>query len=158
MTAINIRHAQPADAANIAVLYAQLVNNTAMSVLPERITQVAADPDTVLFVGEKDGHLCATALVSLCADVMFGTQPFAVVENIVVDLVYRGSGVGSLLFRHIERYCVAAECSKIMLLSAGDRNQAHRFFERAGFAGSAKRGFVKYRRNFTDSAPDQVGN
>jgi GNAT superfamily N-acetyltransferase len=79
---------------------------------------------------------------------MFKALPFAVVENVVVDESARGQGVGTALFQHIESFCIAAECSKIMLLSAVDREDAHRFFERMGFVGSSKRGFVKYRRNF----------
>jgi hypothetical protein len=37
-----------------------------------------------------------------------------------------------------------------MFLSSAEREQAHRFFERMGFAGALKRGFVKYRRHFRD--------
>jgi hypothetical protein len=39
-----------------------------------------------------------------------------------------------------------------MLLSSQEREDAHRFFERSGFVGSAKHGFVKYRRNFAGVA------
>jgi len=143
-----VRLAAPADAAAIAQLYAQLVSNPAVSVLPERIAQVAQDPNTALFVCECVGVVCGTALVSLCADVMFNTQPFAVVENVVIDESVRGQGVGTALFQHIESFCRDAECSKIMLLSSAGREDAHRFFERMGFVGSAKRGFVKYRSSF----------
>ena len=87
-------------------------------------------------------------LVCLCADVMFGRRPFAVVENIVVDAPARGQGVGAELLREVDRFCRAADCSKIMLLSASERSDAHRFFERAGYAGDRKRGFVKYRNAF----------
>jgi GNAT superfamily N-acetyltransferase len=116
--------------------------------LPERLAQVAKDPNTALFVCECAGVVCGTALVSLCADVMFKSQPFAVVENVVIAKSARGQGVGTVLFQHIESFCRDAECSKIMLLSAVGRADAHRFFERMGFVGSAKRGFVKYRSSF----------
>jgi GNAT superfamily N-acetyltransferase len=147
MTEIIIRRAAPADAARIASLYAQLVNDSRIAVLPERIAQISSDSNTALFVGECQGHLCAAALVSLCSDVMFRYQPFAVVENLVVDRTVRGIGIGTSLLQHIEKFCVEADCSKIMLLSAMDRTDAHRLFERAGFSGTSKRGFVKYRRH-----------
>ena len=139
-TPCTVRLAKPEDAGPIDALYRQLVNNPAVRVLP--------DPNTGLFVCEHLGRVEGTALVSLCADVMFGTQPFAVVENIVVNGAIRNMGLGAALLRHIEAFCVAHDCSKIMLLSATPRIDAHRFFERAGFEGSAKRGFVKYRRQF----------
>jgi GNAT superfamily N-acetyltransferase len=51
----------------------------------------------------------------------------------------------------IEAFCAAQGCTKIMLLSARQREDAHRFFERCGFQGDSKRGFVKYRRQFDKS-------
>ncbi|MNR35046.1 hypothetical protein D3C85_1528660 [compost metagenome] len=50
--------------------------------------------------------------------------------------------------REVEAFCAASDCSKIMLLSSVEREDAHRFFERCGFDASIKRGLVKYRRSF----------
>jgi N-acetylglutamate synthase-like GNAT family acetyltransferase len=144
----SIRHAEPADANRIAELYRQLVSNTAISVQAERISAISEDPNTALFVCELGGQVEGSALVCLCADVMFGSQPFAVVENIIVNETVRGKGLGAALLRHIETFCLAKNCSKIMLLSASQRERAHHFFEQAGFTGTSKRGFVKYRGQF----------
>jgi GNAT superfamily N-acetyltransferase len=150
-----IRRAVPFDAEGIASLFTQLVSDPSMSVLPERIVQISQDANTALLVAECHGRLCATALVSLCSDIMFRFQPFAVVENIVVDESVRRTGIGTALLRHIERFCIDADCSKIMLLSAADRQTAHQFFERAGFSGSSKRGFVKYRRHMLNATGER---
>ncbi|MES2947270.1 MAG: GNAT family N-acetyltransferase [Pseudomonadota bacterium] len=148
-----VRNALPGDAPRIAELYRQLVDHPAVAVLPERIASVSADPNTGLFVCEHLGEVEGTAMVSLCADVMFGTQPFAVVENIVVNEQLRGQGLGAALLRHIEAFCLANDCSKIMLLSSSQREHAHRFFEHAGFVGSKKCGFIKYRGQFQAHGP-----
>ena len=148
---LTIRNARPSDAERITELYRQLVSNPAVAVQSERICTVSEDPNTALFVCELGGQVQGSALVSLCADVMFASQPFAVVENVVVNETVRSKGLGSALLRHIEAFCLAKNCSKIMLLSSIHREQAHRFFERAGFAGSSKRAFVKYRRQFNAS-------
>ena len=142
------RRAGPHDAAEIARLYAQLVANPAVRVDPQRLAELAAAADAAVLVVERTGRLLGTVLVAVCADVMFGARPFAVVENIVVDDRARGQGIGALLLAEAERFCLAANCSKIMLLSAAERVEAHRFFERAGYAGDRKRGFVKYRQAF----------
>ena len=146
-----IRVAGPDDARAIEDLYRQLVANATVQVLPERLEQLAQDPRTELFVGEREGRICATALLSLCSDAMFGFQPFAVMENVVVDAAVRGAGIGDVLFRSIEAFCLQADCSKILLLSSSEREQAHHFFERSGYVGDSKRGFVKYRRAFQPS-------
>ena len=91
----HVRTAKPNDSHRIAELYALLVENPAVKVLPERIAQISDDPNTALFVCERDGMVEGTALVSLCSDVMFGFQPFAVVENIVVTQALRGKGLGA---------------------------------------------------------------
>lgn len=148
----SVRRARPDDANGIEALYGELVDRTHVRVLPERIAALATDPRAVLLVVEQGGVLCATALLSFCADVMYAAQPFAVVENIVVGEAFRNRGSGSALLRHIEDECVARDCSKVMLLSSMERSDAHRFFERHGFAGSRKKGFVKYRSGFSEAA------
>ncbi|MDR0776860.1 MAG: GNAT family N-acetyltransferase [Azonexus sp.] len=148
MPDIAVRRAESQDAAAIQALYRELVSRPGILVSPERVAEVAQDPRTVLFVAEAEGVAVGTVLVSLCLDVMFQNQPFAVVENIVVSSGCRGSGIGAVLMREVEQYCLAAQCSKIMLLSAAERAEAHRFFEKVGFVGSAKKGFIKYRRQF----------
>lgn len=143
-----IRKATPGDAQRIAELYQQLVNHPAVCVQPERIAQISTDHNTALLVCEYQGLVQGSALVSLCADVMFGAQPFAVVENVIISAEAHHKGLGTALMRHIEALCLGHNCSKIMLLSSMQREQAHRFFAHCGFAGSAKRGFVKYRSAF----------
>ena len=78
-----------------------------------------------------------------------GGDPEPVIENIVVDEPWRNAAVGAALMCHAEALCRDAACSKIMLLSSIGRRDAHRFFERHGFVGDSKRGFVKYRRQFS---------
>jgi N-acetylglutamate synthase-like GNAT family acetyltransferase len=146
--AVNIRRASHRDAAAIQRLYAQLVSNPAVAVSAEQLGKLSASEHHVVLVAEQAGQVCGTALLSLCEDVMFGAQPFAVVENVVVDQAARSRGVGAALLHEIEARCKQAHCSKIMLLSAAQRVDAHRFFERQGFVGAAKVGFVKYSSSF----------
>ena len=141
-----IRRARASDSPAIDALYVELTGDNAVRVLPERIDSVHSDARTCLLVAEVDGYVCGTAHVSLCSDVMYGSQPFAVVENIVVARGARARGIGKRLMAHVESFCLDQDCSKIMLLSSASRVEAHAFFEKAGFAGDKKRGFVKYRR------------
>jgi len=150
--ALEVRRARAADAGGVAALYAQLVANPALRVMPERLDELHAGDAAALLVASLDGALVGTVFVALCPDAMFGRRPFAVVENIVVDATARGHGVGAALLAEVERLCLARDCSKIMLLSAIERAQAHRFFERRGYAGDRKRGFVKYRSAFASAA------
>ncbi len=144
-----VRRATPADASRIQQLYVQLTQDSRVNVDPSHIADLTYDTTTTLLVCDYLGEVCATALVSVCNDVMYGRQPFAVVENVVVDDAMRGMGIGGLLLDHVEATCLASNCSKIMLMSSSHRHDAHRFFESSGYTGDLKRGFVKYRREMS---------
>jgi len=139
-----IREANPADRESIQRLYQILCPGEPINVLGERIEQISHDPNSYLFVVEDGGAVTATAFVTVCLDPMFGWQPYAVMENVVVDETVRGQGVGSRLLEHIERICRELHCSKIMLLSSSKRTHAHTFFSRLGYSDTVSKGFKKY--------------
>jgi len=145
---VQVRPAEAADAKGIETLYRELVANPAVNVTAERVAEVGLDANTVLLVADRGAEVIGTALLSMCMDVMFQSQPFAVLENVVVNHGHRGLGVGTALMREVERIALERECSKIMLFSSVSRTDAHRFFMRTGFQGEHKRGFIKYRRHF----------
>ncbi len=151
-----LREAIAADAPAIARLYQTLVpRDRNMKVTPERIGQIAADPNHFLFVVEAEGAVWATAFLILCMDPMYGALPFAVLENIVVDPARRSRGCGRFIVARIEAFCWRHGCTKIMLVSSVFRRAAHHFFSRLGFARDKKIAFVKYRRQAYEAAdPD----
>jgi len=53
--------------------------------------------------------------------------------------------------RYVEAHCLKHNCSKIMLLSAAHRIDAHRFFSSLGYEQDRKVGFVKYRSKAPDT-------
>ena len=147
----SIRTARRLDAAILQSLYRQLVDDPNVAVTEAQLECLEKDDRTRLLVCESDGRVRGTVLVCLCADVMYAGQPFAVLENLVVDRECRGRGIGHALLREVERFCLARDCSKVMLLSSASRIDAHLFFERVGFRGDRKRGFVKYRSQFDEA-------
>jgi len=147
-----VRQARAMDSASLQALYIELTRDDNVCVIPEKVEAIFVDPRTCLLVAEMNGQVCGTALVSLCADVMYGNQPFAVVENFIVAVGARGNGIGARLMEYVDSFCRESNCTKVMLLSSASRVEAHTFFEKAGFAGDKKRGFVKYRRDFQPAA------
>jgi N-acetylglutamate synthase-like GNAT family acetyltransferase len=143
-----IRRAEAADGSAIEGLYRELVADPMLRVTPDQIAALARTPTSILLVAEIDGSVCATALLTICPDAMYGSQPFGVIENIVVTQARRGCGIGRRLLAHMEQVAVEHACTKLMLLSNSARQDAHAFFQQCGFAGETKRAFVKYRRQF----------
>lgn len=150
-----IREAAPADATALAALYRELVGDPNISVRPEQVEILKQSRSSFLLVGEADGAICGTALLNLCADVMYGIQPFGIIENVIISPSFRGQGVGRQLMSHMEHLAIQNDCTKLMLLSSQTRTEAHAFFRRCGFQDGTKQGFVKYRRQF-DARPSSA--
>jgi N-acetylglutamate synthase-like GNAT family acetyltransferase len=148
---LQIREAEARDAPAIHELYRQLVRPVApdvgVDVRADRIEQIRSDPHNFLWVLESEDGVVGTAFVTLCLDPMHNRQPYAVLENFVVDERCRTKGYGAQLMRYAMDFCHRADCSKIMLQSHDSRSQAHAFFEAQGFSGAHKKAFVKYRRD-----------
>lgn len=144
----SFRKATAQDAEAIAELYRELVPNAPISVLPEHIAEIEVDTNTYLIVGDTGEDIIATALVTLCKDAMFNRQPFAIVENVIISRKSQRQGIGKELMNHVEAFCLAADCSKIMLLSSRDNRSAHDFYTAMGYDSDAKTGFIKKRRYF----------
>jgi N-acetylglutamate synthase-like GNAT family acetyltransferase len=143
-----IREAAPNDAVAIESLYRELVADRLILVIPEQVADMAKAKNSFLLVAEVDGKVCGTALLSLCQDAMYRSQPFGVIENLIVTASMRGRGLGRMLLAQIEQLAITHHCTKLMLLSSSARHEAHAFFQRCGFNGETKRAFLKYRRDF----------
>ena len=139
-----IREAKAGDQEAIENLYRNLCPNAPVRVLPERIEQIRNDPYNFLYVDEEDGHILGTVFLTVCLSPLFGTQPFGVMENFVVDEEHRGRGIRGALIHHIFDVGRAHKCFSVKLLSSSFREEAHRFFEKNGFNSKDKKAFVKY--------------
>lgn len=139
-----IREAETMDREAIQKLYKSLCPNDLVNVLPERIEQIKKDQHNFLFVCEESGNILGTVFFTICLSPMYGFQPFGVVENFVVDEKYRGQGIGTALINHIFKIGRENKCFVVKLLSSSFREDAHRFFEKNGFNGTDKKGFIKY--------------
>ena len=146
-----IRRANAHDAEAIASLYRELNTLSEPAVAPERIAELAATQHTHLLVCEEDDTILATALVCLCQDVMFGSQPFAVIENVVVGAEHKRTGIGKYMMDYIEAFCSTQNCSKIVLQTSSANCAAQHFYTAMGYNPNTKVGFIKYRRNFSPS-------
>lgn len=144
-----IRRAQASDADAINNLYRELNTLSTPTVLPESIAAIAGSEHTHLLVCDDDGEILATALLCLCQDVMFGNQPFALVENFVVSADYQREGIGKSMMDYIETFCLEQNCSKIILQTNSENRDARDFYTAMGYDPDAKIGFIKYRRYFS---------
>lgn len=140
-----IREATEADLPQLVALLAQLAPDD-----PERedmslplpyeyhlvMRQIIGTPGQHIFVLEERGKIVGTAALSVVPNVSHRGTPYAIIENVVVDAKVRSKGFGELLMRHAIEEARRAGCYKVSLTSNKRRTEAHRFYERLGFARS----------------------
>ncbi len=94
------------------------------------------DPNQVLLVGELDGRVVAMAQISFIPGLTRGGAWRANVEAVRVDVALRNQGLGSQLMAEVVALARRRGCRLVQLTSHKSRTDAHRFYERLGFARS----------------------
>ncbi|GAB2513204.1 GNAT family N-acetyltransferase [Nocardiopsis aegyptia] len=106
-------------------------------------TRMENDPDRTVLVAEQRGQIIGTLDLLVVANLTHDAQPWAVVDNLVVDPLTRGRGIGRALMDDAVDRAARAGCYKVELLSHESRHGAHRFYAALGFENSAE-GFRRY--------------
>lgn len=98
--------------------------------------EILASASDHLFVAEIDGRVVATAQLSLIAALPHRGRRRAVVEAVQVTPDRRGQGIGARLIEALIVEARARGAGVVELTSNAARLDAHRFYERLGFARS----------------------
>ena len=138
-TPLIIRPARQADLTALIALYADdPLGKTRDSADPDATYQSAfdaidADPNHMLLVGEADGRVVATLLLSFLPGLSRHGAWRAQIEAMRVDSTLRGQGYGRELLDWAIDEARRRGCSLVQLTSDRRRPQAHRFYQRSGF-------------------------
>lgn len=143
MTA-KIRPATEADLPRIVELLAQLSpedpdREDTSSPLPYNyhlVFREMAQGKQRLLVAESRRKIVGTLVLVVVPNLSHKGTPFGIIENVVVDEKHRSKGIGEALIIHAVDAARKAGCYKVVLTSNKRRTDAHRFYERLGFAQS----------------------
>ncbi len=97
------------------------------------LREIRSDPNQELLVADLDGNVIGMALFVRIANLSHVGRPYAMVEDVVVDLTHRGQGYGEALMRRAVEVAREGGCYKLVLTSNKARSDAHRFYRRLGF-------------------------
>ncbi|HZC26758.1 MAG TPA: GNAT family N-acetyltransferase [Actinopolymorphaceae bacterium] len=97
----------------------------------ERIT---ADPNALLLVGEMGGEIVATCQVNFLRHLMYNGGLVAQIESVRTTNHLRGQGIGTALMDWVVAESRRRGAVRLQLTSNAKRVDAHRFYERLGFA------------------------
>ncbi len=146
MGELEVRELAEADLDGLLLLYQHLhAEDNPLPARPELEalwSRLCASGDHLYRGGFRSGRLLASACAAIVPNLTRGARPFAVIENVVTHPDHRGRGYGSAVLQSLLASCWDRSCYKVMLLSAAQRDAAHRFYEANGFDQHAKHGFL----------------
>lgn len=98
--------------------------------------EITADPSHRLIVAERAGEVVGTIQISFIPGLPgFGLKR-GLLENVHIRADQRGTGLGTQMVQWAIERCREAGCGLVQLTSNKLRLDAHRFYEKLGFAKS----------------------
>lgn len=145
--ATTLREATAADVPRIAALIAMGDAKRPMTaaeaeaegrlpVYAEAYARVAASEANHLFVAEQGGRVVGTYQLTVLPGIAERGRTRGKIESVHVDPTLRGSGIGATMMRHALVMARELGIGLVELSSNKSRTDAHRFYERLGFARS----------------------
>jgi len=147
-----VRHVRAEELDALLELYAQMESGESPMPAAGRLDDfwrdALANPLLHYLGAEVDGRLAASCILVIVPNLIHGTRPYALIENVVTDQAHRRRGLGTAVLRQALRIAWDADCYKVMLLTGREEPGIHAFYENVGFAKGSKTAF-------TADAPDR---
>ncbi|PTM52394.1 ribosomal protein S18 acetylase RimI-like enzyme [Phreatobacter oligotrophus] len=145
--AVDLREATAADVPRIAALIAMGDAKKPMDAATaeaeghhpayaEAFRRVSASEANHLFVAEQGGRIVGTYQLTVLPGIAERGRTRGKIESVHVDPALRGSGIGAAMMRHAIVTAREKGIGLVELSSNKSRTDAHRFYERLGFAKS----------------------
>ena len=98
--------------------------------------EIDADPNARLFVAQDGSTVVGTFQLSFLRRMSRAGHRVCEIESVHVAADQRGKGIGTRMMEVALAEARSAGCSRVQLTSDRQRTEAHRFYERLGFAQS----------------------
>jgi GNAT superfamily N-acetyltransferase len=98
--------------------------------------EIDADPNNELIVAELGGEIVGTLQLVITPSLSYKGSKRSMVESVRVDSKLRGQGIGRQMMLWAMERARERGCISMHLTSHGERQDAHRFYEKLGFAKS----------------------
>ena len=137
LNGIVIREATSGDIPAVLKIYAQPTLDGDEWMRPDQAVQALQDfgryPFYKIFVAEKDRQIVGTFTLLIMHNIAHMGRPSGLVEAVAVSPSLQRRGVGRAMLQFALEQCRAKGCYKMALSAAGQRRQAHAFYEALGF-------------------------
>lgn len=108
----------------------------------EHWKEIQGNKSIKYFGAVDDGKVVASCWSAFMPNMTHHGRSICFIENVVTDAAYRRQGLGRRVIEMAVQDARENGCYMVCLLSNARRTEAHRFYEKLGFSGDAKRGFI----------------
>ena len=142
-----VREAKKEDLAEVLELYLCL-HEKALPELSEHLTntwnQIIQDENHHLIVKEIDGKIISSCVCVIIPNLTRNVRPYALVENVVTHLDYRGKGYATECLNFAKAVAEKQNCYKMMLLTGSKEQKTLDFYKNAGYNCTDKTAFIQW--------------
>lgn len=142
-----VREAIESDLQKILHLYLHLHETTVPEYsgqLRDTWSQILHEPNHHLIVNEVAGKLVSSCVCVIIPNLTRGIRPYAFIENVVTDSVYRGKGYATECLNYAREIAKAHNCYKMMLLTGSKSEKTLGFYRQAGYNSADKTAFIQW--------------
>ena len=100
------------------------------------LEQLSGDPNQHLVVAVREGRVVGTLQLTVIPGLSRKGSTRSIIEGVRIHADERGSGLGTQLIEWAVAESRRQDCQLVQLTSDHTRTDAHRFYERLGFAAS----------------------
>lgn len=144
---MNVRIATVDDLDGVLRLYTQLHEGETFAADTQTKQvwhDILHDEKIYFLVGDLDGVLVSTCILTIIPNMTRQCRPYALIENVVSDNVYRKKGYGTAVLHKARDIAAQHNCYKVMLSTSNTDEATLNFYERAGFVRGTKTAFVMW--------------
>ncbi len=135
------------DLKQLLLLYTQLHNNS-MPILNENISnlwnEIISSKNHHIIVGCIDEKIVSSCVINIIPNLTHNQQPYALIENVITDELYRNKGYGMLVLNFAKNIAKQNNCYKIMLLTGSKKESTLNFYKKAGYNSNDKTAFIQW--------------
>lgn len=108
----------------------------------EHWKEIQGNKSIKYFGAVDDGKVVASCWSAFMPNLTHHGRSICFIENVITDAAYRRQGLGRRVIEMAVQDARVSGCYMVCLLSNARRTEAHKFYEKLGFSGDAKRGFI----------------
>lgn len=100
-------------------------------------------PSAIIFVAEINGEVVGMCTIQIIISTAMGMEVGAM-EDLIIDVDHRGTGIGSALMRNAERWAAQKKLGRLQLRADKDNGPALCFYRQQGWTRTNLIGCMKH--------------